>query len=391
MTGRTCNYHRVLFTFIISCAVLFLQCDCSPTKRCGRSGQTGNASSSHAECSLAAGSERTASSLSTSKKWALALLYTSVINLTSLSGILFKPIIGRALFPWLLIWMIGLGVGSMFSVSIMQLIPESLDVDTNIYRSRILVIIGSIYVFYLTDRLTCIFRYKNTNSAQECCFNDQCSFADGKRSEFQQNNRQPPRSKLFDFRRIPTVVWLIVLCDGLHNFVDGLAISAALSAGYKDGFAIFLAILFEEIPCEIGDFAVFMKSGLTLRRALIFNFASSMTNYLGIVVGFMIADSGLIRSWIYGIAAGMFLYISLGVLLAELNDQERAVAQCASATPSSEGSFDSGSDIQGAIKQEAARIAKMPSKGRLVAVLLTQNFGILSGCFIQILIMVLTE
>ncbi|KAI0986100.1 hypothetical protein GJ496_003521 [Pomphorhynchus laevis] len=63
--------------------------------------------------------------LSKSQKWCLAILFTSVINITSLSGIIFKPILHRPLFAWLLIWMIGLGVGSMCSVSILQLIPEN--------------------------------------------------------------------------------------------------------------------------------------------------------------------------------------------------------------------------------------------------------------------------
>ncbi|KAI0979778.1 hypothetical protein GJ496_010305 [Pomphorhynchus laevis] len=255
--------------------------------------------------------------LSKSQKWCLAILFTSVINITSLSGIIFKPILHRPLFAWLLIWMIGLGVGSMCSVSILQLIPESLDIDTKSHIPQIIVIIASIYAFYLADKLTCLIRYK-----EQCCLaveRHQIVNVDSScnaESIARRNNLSVRKLKI---KEISTAVWLIVICDSLHNFVDGLTIAAALSSGYKEGFAIFLAILFEEIPCEIGDFAVFMKSGLSLSQALFFNFTSSVTNYLGIIIGFMISASINMRSWIYGVAAGMFIYISLGVLMINQN------------------------------------------------------------------------
>ncbi|KAI0979777.1 hypothetical protein GJ496_010305 [Pomphorhynchus laevis] len=295
--------------------------------------------------------------LSKSQKWCLAILFTSVINITSLSGIIFKPILHRPLFAWLLIWMIGLGVGSMCSVSILQLIPESLDIDTKSHIPQIIVIIASIYAFYLADKLTCLIRYK-----EQCCLaveRHQIVNVDSScnaESIARRNNLSVRKLKI---KEISTAVWLIVICDSLHNFVDGLTIAAALSSGYKEGFAIFLAILFEEIPCEIGDFAVFMKSGLSLSQALFFNFTSSVTNYLGIIIGFMISASINMRSWIYGVAAGMFIYISLGVLLIELNDQEKRVA--------------------------AKHSYEATTTKRLAAIILVQNFGILSGFLIQMI------
>lgn len=270
--------------------------------------------------------------------------------------------------------MIGLGVGSMFSVSVLQLIPESLDVNTEEFRSRILVIIASIYVFYLADCLTTLARYKNMN-----IHNDTLQNGNVESNEMLTSDQIQVQS-IQKIKHVPTVVWLIVICDSLHNFVDGLAIAAALSSGSKEGMAIFIAILFEEIPCEIGDFAVFMKSGLRLRLALLLNFASSTTNYIGVIVGFLIVNSELIRSWIYGIAAGMFLYISLGVLLSELNDQGRRIACKSKRCTDPVDPFATGDDIN---RPDSI-------KGRLFGILCVQNLGILCGCGIQILIMMFT-
>ena len=47
-----------------------------------------------------------------------------------------------------------------------------------------------------------------------------------------------------------------MLGDFIHNFTDGLSIGVAYIADYKLGMATTFAMLFHEIPHEVGDFAV---------------------------------------------------------------------------------------------------------------------------------------
>ena len=55
--------------------------------------------------------------------------------------------------------------------------------------------------------------------------------------------------------RIQTVAWMIIFGDGIHNFIDGLSIGAAFSESILTGVSVSVAVLCEEFPHELGDFA----------------------------------------------------------------------------------------------------------------------------------------
>lgn len=54
---------------------------------------------------------------------------------------------------------------------------------------------------------------------------------------------------------IGTLAWMITLSDGLHNFIDGLAIGASFTASVFQGISTSVAILCEEFPHELGKTA----------------------------------------------------------------------------------------------------------------------------------------
>ena len=85
--------------------------------------------------------------------------------------------------------------------------------------------------------------------------------------------------------KIATVAWMIIFGDGIHNFIDGLSIGAAFSESILTGMSVSLAVLCEEFPHELGDFAVLLNSGMTVRQAMMYNFLSACTCYLGLVIG----------------------------------------------------------------------------------------------------------
>ena len=60
-----------------------------------------------------------------------------------------------------------------------------------------------------------------------------------------------------------------------------------------------------------GDFAVFISSGLSYKKALSLNLVSACTAFLGLFLGVSIASDIRVRLWILAITAGMFLYVSL--------------------------------------------------------------------------------
>lgn len=115
------------------------------------------------------------------------------------------------------------------------------------------------------------------------------------------------------------IVFLNLLGDALHNFLDGVLIAASFLTGNAVGVATTFAIALHEIPQEIGDFAILVKGGLSKGRALFFNFISAIFAVLGGIIGFLFLSSleGLIP-YVISLAAGGLLYIATADIIPDL-------------------------------------------------------------------------
>ena len=90
-----------------------------------------------------------------------------------------------------------------------------------------------------------------------------------------------------------------------------MAIGTAFNQSLDRGIIISVAIACEEFPHELGDFAVLLKSGMTTKQAVFFNFLSAFFCYLGLIVGTIIGQEPEAARVIIAITAGVFLYISV--------------------------------------------------------------------------------
>ena len=127
-------------------------------------------------------------------------------------------------------------------------------------------------------------------------------------------------------KQIATVAWMIIIGDGLHNFIDGLAIGVSCSTSVLSGLSTSLAICCEELPHELGDFAILLNSGMSYKQAMLGNFGSACLCYVGLIVGLILGYKTSAVHYIYGIAGGMFLYISLVDMLPESIQMIRVLA-----------------------------------------------------------------
>lgn len=118
---------------------------------------------------------------------------------------------------------------------------------------------------------------------------------------------------------VATLAWMVIMGDGLHNFSDGLAIGAAFTEGLSSGLSTSVAVFCHELPHELGDFAVLLTAGMTVRQAILYNALSAMMAYLGMVTGILIGHyAENISMWIFALTAGLFMYVALVDMMPEM-------------------------------------------------------------------------
>jgi len=113
------------------------------------------------------------------------------------------------------------------------------------------------------------------------------------------------------------MTYLILIGDGLHNFIGGLAIGGTFLIDIRLGVMAWLAAAAHEVPQELGDFAVLVQGGWAKRRALLFNVLSALTFLLGGLVAYGVA-ARIDVAFLVPFAAGNFIYIGASDLVPEV-------------------------------------------------------------------------
>lgn len=121
--------------------------------------------------------------------------------------------------------------------------------------------------------------------------------------------------------------YLILVGDGLHNFIDGVAIAVSFIAGPEVGVMTALAVTVHEIPQELADYGILIRARFTPRVALALNFASGLTALLGVGAVFLFESFIATHiAWFMMTTAGMFVYIAASDLLPELHHTHGATS-----------------------------------------------------------------
>jgi zinc and cadmium transporter len=121
---------------------------------------------------------------------------------------------------------------------------------------------------------------------------------------------------------IHPVGYMNLLADGLHNFIDGAIIGASYLVSVHIGIATTLAVVFHEIPHELGNFFILLYAGFTKTKALFFNFLSALFAILGTISALLIgARVEQFAALMLPLAAGGFIYIAGSDLVPELNKE----------------------------------------------------------------------
>jgi zinc transporter 7 len=114
--------------------------------------------------------------------------------------------------------------------------------------------------------------------------------------------------------------YLNLAADAFHNFTDGLAIGASFLAGNNVGVITTFTILFHEIPHEVGDFAILIKSGVPPMKAIFLQLLTALAAVFGCLVALIAQEAGeaVAAGFILPFTAGGFIYIATVSVIPEL-------------------------------------------------------------------------
>jgi zinc and cadmium transporter len=220
-----------------------------------------------------------------------ALFSTLIVSLVSLIGI-FTIKINEKTLQKSLMPMIAFAAGALFGDVFIHIIPEIFKNDSTSPNSQSLMILLGIIIFFVIEKFL---QWRHCHELPD------------------QHHHPHP------------VGMMTTIGDAIHNFTDGIMIGASFIISIPVGIATTLAVIFHEIPQEIGNFATLIQAGYTRRKALIYNFISALTAFLGVFLVFSLGNNVTnISDLILPIIAGSFIYIAGSDLVPILHTSNRA-------------------------------------------------------------------
>ncbi|XP_072387448.1 zinc transporter ZIP13 homolog [Diabrotica undecimpunctata] len=120
--------------------------------------------------------------------------------------------------------------------------------------------------------------------------------------------------------------YLNLVANTMDNFTHGLSLGGAFLVSLRLGLLTTFAILVHEIPHEVGDFAILLKSGFTRWHAGVFQLLTAGGGLIGAMAAILFSGAHTAlearSSWILPFTAGTFLHIALVTVLPDLLKEE---------------------------------------------------------------------
>ncbi|XP_034837389.1 zinc transporter ZIP13 homolog [Maniola hyperantus] len=116
--------------------------------------------------------------------------------------------------------------------------------------------------------------------------------------------------------------YLNLMANSIDNFTHGLAVGGSFLVGFRVGLLTTFTILVHEIPHEVGDFAILLKSGFSRWEAAKAQLATASAGLIGAMTAVIFSGARnsieAKTSWIVPFTAGGFLHIALVTVLPDL-------------------------------------------------------------------------
>ena len=215
--------------------------------------------------------------------WLYTILSVVIVSLISFVGILTLTIKQKNLNKFL-IYFVSFAAGALFGDAFIHLIPEAIEEVGLVIQVPVYILLGITFSFIAEK----IIQWRHCHGDQKC----------------------------------HPFAYMNLLGDGVHNFIDGLIIASSYLVSIPIGLATTLAVIFHEIPQEVGDFGVLLHGGFTKSKALLLNFLSALTAVAGAVIALLLNNFiPNMTNFLIPFAAGTFVYIAGSDLIPELHKE----------------------------------------------------------------------
>jgi len=231
------------------------------------------------------------------KIWVYTLVSVIIVSVISLVGV-FTLSLDRNRLDSILKYLVSFAVGGLFGDAFIHLLPQSFE-KLGYGLSTSLYIVLGLMIFFVLEKFL---RWRHCHHVTT-------------------------------EQHIHPVVTMNLVSDAVHNMIDGMVIAASYLVSVPLGIATTLAVVFHELPQEIGDFGILVFGGLKVKRALYFNFLTGLTSVLGALIILIIGERVQIDALILlPITAGGFIYIAGSDLIPELHEHS---SECKMSTSNS--------------------------------------------------------
>ncbi|MEK6813018.1 MAG: ZIP family metal transporter [Nanoarchaeota archaeon] len=223
------------------------------------------------------------------------LISVIIVSCISFVGILTLTL-RQQLLQKLILYLVSFAAGALLGDAFLHLLPEALE-QGPISRIALYILTG-IVVFFAIEKFIA---WRHTHHAHV--------------KEIKQHGHR-------------SFVYMNLIGDATHNFMDGLIIAGSYLVSIPLGISTTLAVVLHEIPQEIGDFAVLIHGGLKISKALWLNFLSAVTAIMGAIVAWVLQN--YVENIAFNLSAfaiGAFIYIANSDLIPELHKEKQLLRQ----------------------------------------------------------------
>jgi zinc and cadmium transporter len=216
-----------------------------------------------------------------------SLVSTIIISLISLVVAL-PFLIKKKVHPRTLLVLLSLSVGTLFGGVFIHFLPETIENGFTLKTS--LTILSGILMFFIIEKLV---------HSRHSCKKKHSSLGHGHAYHLAPIN---------------------IIGDAVHNFLDGLVIAGSYIANIPLGIAATISVIFHELPQEMADIGILLYSGVSKKKAVMFNLLSAFAAIIGAIFGLILAGkTNTFSNFIIPFAAGNFIYIAGSNLIPELH------------------------------------------------------------------------